>query len=397
MVAGPRPRVPARRWAIGAATLGTLVAAGCEIAGTTAPAFERRVVVHAVLNSAAAQQTIIVERTLESVTPTTEGARPYEPIGDARIVVYGPRGDSAVASRPAGADVGIYRIQSITVTDGSAGNASPNVLRLRPGERYRLRVETTLGVALGETTIPVGPAIDGARRTFNLDRDTLRVNLGAVRNAAGFFLRHETSTAAHERYAATIDAALVRPQVPATGDPGADGWPFAFAHESIYPGITQRFTVIAVDSNYFRYYVSGFDPFGDDTRGNTLTGGVGLFGAVVPLMSKVLDLTADADTPIEGTWVADLTQTTLPSTVSLYSSPYYPGDQLGRRLSLTGTGRSNGVTIEAYGYTEGVGATLQFIPVSSSNQPVAATAEMVGLDLVMTDVRTGQRVLYRKR
>jgi hypothetical protein len=378
------------------AALGIGLAAGCEIAGTTAPEFDRRAVVHAVLNPAVAQQTIIVERTLRSVTPAVDGARAYEPIAGARVVIYGPRGDSAIAVRPAGAVAGTYRVESITVADGSAGTAPPNVLRLRPGERYRLRVETTLGVTVGETTIPVGPALDGARRTFNLDHDTLRLNLGAVRNAAGFFLRHETSTAAHERYAATIDAALLLPRVATTGDSIAT-WPFAFAHESIYPGITQRFTVVAVDSNYFRYYVAGFDPFGDDTRGNTLTGGVGLFGAVAPLMSKTLDLTADADTPIEGAWFADFVPVTLPSTISLYSSPSYPSEVGGRRLSLTGTGRAAGVTVEAFGYTEGVGATLQLIPVGSSNQPIAATGSMSGLNLVLTDLRSGERVTYRKR
>jgi hypothetical protein len=69
----------------------------------------------------------------------------------------------------------------------------------------------------------------------------------------------------------------------------------------------------------------------------------------------------------------------------------------GRRLSLTGTGRAAGVTVEAFGYTEGVGATLQLIPVGSSNQPIAATGSMSGLNLVLTDLRSGERVTYRKR
>jgi hypothetical protein len=374
-----------------------VLAAGCEIAGTTAPDVDRRVVVHAVLNPSVTQQTIIVERTLRSVAPTVEGVQAYEPIANARVVIYGPRQDSVVAVRPGTADAGVYRVSSVTVTDGSAGTAPPNVLRLRPGERYRLRVETTLGVAVGETTIPEGGSIDGTRRTFNLDRDTLRLNLVAVRHAAGFFLRHETSTAAHEHYAASVDAALVLPQVITQGEPGAKAWPFAFAHESIYPGITQRFTVVAVDSNYFRYYVAGFDPFGDDTRGNTLTGGVGLFGAVAPLVSKILDLTADADTPIEGAWLADIVPATLPSSLALYSSPYYPADQGGRRLSLTGTGRTGGVTVEAFGYTEGVGATLQLVPAGASSQPIAATGSVSGGNLVLTDLRSGERVSYHKR
>ena len=74
-----------------------------------------------------------------------------------------------------------------------------------------------------------------------------------------------------------------------------------------------------------------------------------------------------------------------------------PADQGGRRLSLTGTGRAAGVTVEAYGYTETVGTTIQFIPIGSSNQPIAASGSMSGTNLVLTDLRSGERVSYRKR
>lgn len=370
-----------------------VVAGGCELAGTTAPAIEPRVVVHAVLNPAGIVQTVSVERTLRSVARTSGETTPYEPIGDARVVIYGPRQDSVIATRATGTGVssGVYRAPSITVTDGSAGNAGPNVLRVRPGERYRLRVETSIGVVTGETIIPVGGPVDAVRRTFNVDGDTLRVNTSSVRNVAGFYLRHETTSSVHEHYVAALDDALL---LPLTANPD---WSFAFAHESIYPGITQRFTVVALDSNYFRYYVAGFDPFGDDTRGNTLTGGVGLFGSVATVMFKTMDLTADIDTPIEGRWSADRPSATLPATMTLYSSPYFPSARPGGRVSLTGTGQVNGVSVEAYGYTENVGATLQFFPVAQTGQPAAATGAMTGGDLVLTDTRTGQRVIYQKR
>jgi hypothetical protein len=370
-----------------------LVAGGCELASTTAPAIEPRVVVHAVLNPAGTVQTVLVERTLRSVARTSGETTPYEPIGDARVILYGPRQDSVIATRATGTGVssGVYRAPSITVTDGSAGNAGPNVLRVRPGERYRLRVETSIGVVTGETIIPVGGPVDAVRRTFNVDRDTLRLNTGNVQSAAGYYLRHETTSSVHEQYVAALDDALV---LPLAENPD---WSFSFAHESIYPGITQRFSVVAVDTNYFRYYVAGYDPFGDDTRGNTLTGGVGLFGAVATLMFKTMDLTADIDTPIEGRWAADRPSATLPATMTLYSSPYFPSARPGGRVSLTGTGQVNGVSVEAYGYTENVGATLQFFPLAQTGQPAAATGSMTGGDLVLTDTRTGQRVTYQKR
>ena len=77
---------------------------------------------------------------------------------------------------------------------------SPNVSRLRPGERYRLRVETTLGVALGETTTPAAGLLDGSRRTFNLDRDTLRINTAAVSETLPVLLRHGHRGPLHERF-----------------------------------------------------------------------------------------------------------------------------------------------------------------------------------------------------
>ena len=48
-------------------------------------------------------------------------------------------------------------------------------------------------------------------------------------------------------------------------------------------------------------------------------------------MSKTLDLTADIDTPIEGAWTADRNSPTLPLTMTLYSSPYFPSQRPGQR------------------------------------------------------------------
>jgi uncharacterized protein DUF4249 len=377
------------------AVLATCIGVGCEIKGTTAPELEPRVVVHAVLNPTSGVQTILVERTVRSIVRNPGETPQFEPIGNARVVIYGPRQDSAVATRAGGVgvSVGTYRVSSVTITDGSAGNVQPNVLRIRPGERYRLRVETTIGIAVGETTIPVSGTVDAARRTFNLDRDTLRANVANVRNAAGFYLRHETTRALHERYVTTLDDALVRPL---SGVDDTD-WSFSFADDAIYPGLAQRFTLVAVDSNYFRYYVASFDPFGDDTRGNTLTGGVGLFGSVAPVMSKVLDLTANIDTPVEGSWAADRSSSTLPSSMALYSSPYLPREESGRRVSLSGTGAISGKTVEAYGTNQGTVISLVFITIDQSGTASAATGSMNGADLVLTDSRTGERVTYRRR
>jgi len=393
MVRHARHPLAARVMALAAALAVSI--AGCEIKGTTAPELEPRVVVHAVLNPTSGVQIVSVERTVRSVVRTSSETAQYDPIDDAVVVIYGPRGDSVVARRATGTGVsgGVYRVSSLTITDGSAGDAQPNVLRVRPGERYRLRVETSIGVAVGETTIPVGGPSDGSRVTFNVDHDTLRIDATTVRNAAGFYLRHETTRGVQERYVTTLNDALLRPPSSAADS----DWSFSFASERIYPGLPERFTLVAVDSNYFRYYVAGFDPFGDDTRGNTLTGGVGLFGSVAPLMSKILDLTADADTPIEGSWAADRTSPTLPTAIVLYSSPYFPREGPGRRYTVSGSGQVSGKGVEAYGMNEGTGASLLLYPVGQSSPAISVTGSMSGEDLVLTDNGTGERVTYRRR
>jgi len=373
------------------------LAAGCDIAPTTAPAVEQRPVVHAVLNPATTLQTIIVERTLSAATTGT-GTRPYEPIGNARVVIYGPREDSAVAAVAPGGDPGRYRVQSITITDGSFGNAGPNTLRLRPGERYRLRVETPLGVATGETTIPVSTTVDAARRTFNVDRDTLRLNTAGVRNTAGYLLRHETRFSIREQYTNQLGAALLLPLAQVQGDPDKQPWAFSFARELVYPGLSETFVVVALDSNYFKYYAAGSDPFGDDTRGNSLTGGVGMFGAVATVMSKTLDLTADIDSPIEGTWTANSIASTLPATLILYASPFFPGPSTSGSTPVSGTGRlASGRVLDVVGAVSGSNIGLRLIDPTDSGGSTEASGTVSGPSLVLTNSGSGERVAYTRR
>ena len=371
--------------------------AGCELAETVAPQLESRAVVHAVLNPLATQQLVIVERTLRSV-PLNPGGQPptRDAILGARVVVYGPRQDSSVAvADPTTA--GVYRLSSVTIRDGSPGTAAPNVLRIRPGERYRLRIETPLGVVTGETTVPVSGAVDVARRTFNVDRDTLRLDISGVQHAAGFLVRHETRTNVVERYRTALDAALVLPLAVAQGDPDDQEYSFSFARGLVLPGLAQNFVVVAVDSNYFRYYAAGFDPFGDDTRGNSLTGGVGMFGSVATLMSKTLDLTAEIDSPVEGAWTADRISATMPVTMTLYSSPFFPRSIPGL-TSVSGRARSaSGRNLEAYGQMTGTtGLSFEFIDPTGATPGASATGSLTNGVIVLTDARSGERVTYRK-
>lgn len=389
-----------RAWNRGATVVALTTAlagiVGCEIAATVAPDIKPRPVVHSVLNPAVTQQLVLVERTLQSNGPA--GSVPTrEPIANARVVIYGPREDSVVAVQTLGASDGVYRLQSVTVTDGSAGPGGPNVLRIRPGERYRLKVETPIGTATGETTVPVGGAPDVARRAFNVDRDTLHLTV-PLNKAAGYLLRHETRLGVLERFMTSIGDGLVLPLALSQGDPEDEQWGFGFAQGYIFPGLSQRFVVIGVDSNYFRYNVAGFDPFGDDTPGNSLTGGVGLFGAVATVMFKTLDLTANIDTPTEGTWTADRSSATLPLAMTLYSSPYFPGGQRGADQVLAGSAlAANGRGLDAFCWRTGNAMSCQFTDPAAPDQAMNPAGLLNGGVLELTDPRTRERLTYRKR
>lgn len=196
----------------------------------------------------------------------------------------------------------------------------------------------------------------------------------------------------------SIGDGLVLPLALSKGDPDDEDWGFEFAQGYIFPGMAQRFVVIAVDSNYFRYNVAGFDPFGDDTPGNSLTGGVGLFGAAVTVMFKTLDLTADIDTPMEGTWTADRNSPTLPLAMTLYSSPYFPPglrgvDQLLAGSALTAAGRG----LETFCSRNGTAVSVQFTDPAVPDQAISATGLLTAGVLELTDSRTKERLTYRKR
>jgi hypothetical protein len=360
------------RWISGAWRIGVALALGaCGADTPTAPAIQQRVVVHAVLDPRSPEQIVLVERTqVGDGTVTAHGttsdpiaASGGTPISGARVVITDAEGDSAVAvedlvSRGDGKGAGVYRLRSHAVAS-LASNTRDGTLRLAPGRRYRLRVETPLGVVRGATRVPrFNLALDRTLRRFNLDTDSLcRARAyGEGGGPAGYLLRHEIGgLIAGEKMQMDSNAVLLAPA--AASDERT--WSFAYSRRMIRPGIPQRFVVVAVDSNYYEYSVAGYDPFGHDARGNRLEGGVGLFGAVVMQVDANLDLVATRDHAIEGDWAPTIGTTTLPVTLRLYESPRFPGPTSGPGLHLWGSARmpnGDALAVEA----SVVGDTVQF-------------------------------------
>jgi hypothetical protein len=381
----------------------------CETGTTTAPAFTPRAVVHAVLDVNVVEQRVIVEQTrqsravdstdLNSTNPIV--ASGGTPISGAIVSVTGPTGSASFPTReifatedPGLSGAGVYRIRSITATS-LAGAVPANTLVLVPGARYDLKVVTRLGTVRGHTRVP-NYAIPPNRVTgsFNLDRDTLwmpRVtNDGSV---AGFLLRHVARTGSGERYVPSVTGPLLFPVAP--NDDRA--WAFSFDRPDIRPGTTQTFVVAAVDSNVFKYNVAGFDPFGDDTQGNTLQGGVGVFGAVALMLSRSLDLVADSDQPIEQNWISQTRPVTLPSQIRVYESPRFPGVSTDGAQFFAGTARSPlGQSLLVSGVAHGSEVQLS-VGTSNGTFVLAAngTVDAAPRSLTLQDERTGERIVYR--
>jgi hypothetical protein len=116
------------------------------------------------------------------------------------------------------------------------------------------------------------------------------------------------------------------------------------------------------------------------------------------MMAKTLDLVADIDTPIEGTWTADRGSLSMPSTLTLYSSRFFPAEPDAGRAFISGRGRTAaGRLLEGSGSMNGNGVALDLIDPSGATQGVGATGLLGPDTLVLTDVATGERVTYRKR
>jgi hypothetical protein len=114
-------------------------------------------------------------------------------------------------------------------------------------------------------------------------------------------------------------------------------------------------------------------------------------------MAKTLDLVADRDTPIEGLWAGDRSTATLPLSLGLYSSPFFPGASTTGTVFISGRGITGANRLlEATGSMSGPNVALNLVDVGA-NGFASATGLLAAGTLVLTDTRTGERVTYRKR
>jgi hypothetical protein len=238
--------------------------AACEppVEPIAAPA--PRIVVHAVLDLGSIDfQFVLLERTGGQGFPGIEGA----------LVTVSTATGTVQATEDARSGVPtVYRFSRFDVPGG-----------LNPGATYRLRVVTPDGdTVTGVTTVPnvppvLAPVPFGA---FNRLSDTLRLVWQRVPGARSYqvsvFSQTNTRTFSYSTFA---DTSIMIPGTARTfdGDP-------------VFPaGARVVVVVAAVEDNYYTYFHAGVDPFAG-APSSRLTGALGVFGAVVPVIDRRYDV-----------------------------------------------------------------------------------------------------------
>ena len=265
---------------------------GCKFNEITIPQTTPGVVVHAVLNPALLTQVVLVERTLTGRIAINDSVfNPSDPIrSDGGIPVTGAR--VAITDSSGRTSVGLE-----DVTDGSLGTGVYRVnfnAPLQTGGHYTLSVTTPEGeIVTGETRVPqpATTSTGALSRTFNRDHDTLNISWNSVPKARAYAVRVESPFGPYFLFTDSTGLRLV----------GDARNLFASNIEHLFiPGYRQDVLVAAVDSNFFDYYRTNNDPFTGAGIISRLKGGIGLFGALVPLTTGTLNVIADQTEPIEG-------------------------------------------------------------------------------------------------
>lgn len=260
-----------------------LCLSACELTEVTVATGEPRIIVQAVLSTGAAEQFVVVERSLtgEVDATTTDDAippgAPRIPITGA-VVVLEHEGPSPCAA-PADTLVPRAGVDGVYRTSGSCV--------LTPGDRVHLTVTTPDGaVVTGRTTIPGARAVsvrlasDSASRTgqvLDLDRlrDTIRIGVDAILARAmqvEVRWRDDPDEIGVFLFTDTLGVALPGDLFnPFEGDSG----------EPVFEvGREYSLTVAVTDTNYYDFVRSRSDPFTGRGFINHLEGGIGVFGSV---------------------------------------------------------------------------------------------------------------------
>jgi hypothetical protein len=263
-----------------AAALGmTMMLAACDLGSSTIPLADPQVVVHAVLNPSLDSQFIVLE---ESITGRERTDSAYG-IDNSIAGAGGIPISGAFVQLEEGTGT-VY-----TATEYKIGTAPTGIyivpIAAQPGMRYQLKIQALGKTVTASTVVPRGTTVTaGPLVPFNRDRDTAKVSIPEVELARGYLLRIDAPISSFS--VVTTDRA-----VSITGDTRN-----LFTENLLrvfWPGFEQSLTVAAVDTNLYDYYRSRSDPFSGVGLISHVQGGLGVFGSVVVIERRVLDVTQD--------------------------------------------------------------------------------------------------------
>ena len=252
----------------GMLVLGAAAGTGCVNLESPAPPTPPQLVVHAVLDASADQQFLLLYRA-RTGQPSSTGSNSHDqPIGGATVTVTAPNGRVMTANELA-PDSTPFPPGSYAFTPQRYG------VTVATGGTYSLHIRIPSGeVVSGTTTIPVVPASSTRvpPELFFRLRDTLRLGWPHVRGTRSYEV--VISPYLSSQYRTFFDTTVAVPgtALTVTGDP-------------IFLRGTMNVVVSAVDENYYDYYRGQSDPFASGTPTH-LTGAVGVFGSIAPLLVR---------------------------------------------------------------------------------------------------------------
>jgi hypothetical protein len=267
---------PMRRAPLLTAGLIAMIAAGCTIPEDPLPPGAKRIVVHAVLDLGADTQFV-------QITYSDSAGYSSRPVDGAQVVITAPNGVEMTAVEDTGryhAPVYRYRPSAFGVT-------------LTPGATYTLRIHPLKGADVtGSTTVPQAApvALPASAEPFAWNLDTLRLDWPPVTGAQSYQVRVAvpfTMYAFPQQQPDTVfQATYVSFSTHGVSLAGNarqlldDDYVFQPRQEA-------RVLVLAVDANFYDYYRVLSDPFVGAAPSH-LTGAVGVFGSIVPIVARKL-------------------------------------------------------------------------------------------------------------